>query len=63
MLKTYVESEDKNHISDVWQSEISNVSLKANYDWQTDSRKDSRTEKATYRGTSFCSAQKAVMFQ
>jgi len=35
MLKSYVESDDKNHITDVWQSEISNVSLKANYDRQT----------------------------
>jgi len=56
MLKSYVESDDKNHITDVWQSEISNVSLKANYDRQTE-------EKVSYRGTSFRSAQKAVKFQ
>ena len=40
MLKSYVESDDKNHITDVWQSEISNVSLKANYDRQTDRKSD-----------------------
>ena len=30
----------KNHIMDVWQSEISNVSLKANYDRPTDRKSD-----------------------
>ena len=48
----------KNHITDVWQSKISNVSLLANYDRQADRWKDRLTEKATYRGTSFRSAQK-----
>ena len=39
----------KNHITDVWQSKILNFSLEANY--------DRRTEKATYRDTSFRAAQ------
>jgi len=40
MLKNYDESDAKNHIMDVWQSEISNVSLKANFDRQTDRKSD-----------------------
>ena len=34
----------KNHITDVWQSEIWNVSLKANYDRQTDKRTDRKKD-------------------
>ena len=44
----------KNHVTDVWQSKISNVSLKANYDRPT----DGLTEKVTYWSMSFRSAQK-----
>ena len=48
----------KNHITDLWQSEISNVSQKlAMTDRRTDRRIDRRAEKATFRGTSFRSAQ------
>jgi len=39
MLKTHVESDDKNHITDIWQSEISIVSLKAHFDRQTEGQK------------------------
>ena len=46
----------KNHITNVWRSKISNVSLKANYDRRTHRPTDG--EKATFRGTSFRSAQK-----